>query len=94
LFVQIKIPSGKKKNRMKTKLLKALVDSGGSESILKQTAAKGIPLRHGKEAKSWSTATGMLDTTAKTKQIEFSLPELHANRTIRKSFHIVNLDIK
>jgi hypothetical protein len=36
----------------------------------------------------------MLDTTAKTKKLEFSLPELHANRKIRKSFHIVNLDIK
>jgi hypothetical protein len=56
-------PSGKKKKRMKTK---ALVDSGASESILKQTAAKGIPLkRQGKETKSWSTAAGMLDTAGK-----------------------------
>jgi hypothetical protein len=36
---------------MKTKLLKVLVDSGTSESILKQSAAKGIPLRQGKEKK-------------------------------------------
>jgi hypothetical protein len=95
LFTQIKTPSGKKKKRMKTKLLIALVDSGASESILKLSSAKGVPLRQGKESKSgWSTAAGMLDATAKTKKLEFSLPELHANRTIRKSFHIVSLDIK
>jgi predicted aspartyl protease len=69
LFIQIKTPSGNKKNQMKTKLLRALVDSGASQSILKLSLAKGIPLGQGKETKSWSTAAGMLDTTAKTKKL-------------------------
>jgi hypothetical protein len=84
---------GKKKNREKIKLIKALVDSGASESILVRTAAKRLPLRQSNELKKWSTAAGMLDTKDKTKKVEFSLPELHANRTIKKSFHIVDLKL-
>jgi hypothetical protein len=47
-----------------------------------------------KETKNWSTAAGMLHTNAKTKRLEFSLPELQASRTINKSFHIVDIDLK
>ena len=90
----MKYLKGKKKNRKSTKVVKALVDSGASESILVRAAAKGLPLRETKEAEQWSTAAGRLDTTCKTKKVEFSLPELHANRTIKKSFHIVDLDLK
>ena len=36
----------------------------------------------------------VLNTNAKTKRLEFSLPELHSNRTIKKSFHVVNINLK
>jgi hypothetical protein len=36
----------------------------------------------------------MLNTTAKTKQLEFCLPELNANRNVEKSFHVVDIELK
>ena len=54
-------------------------------------AAKGLPLSTSKEAKKWSTAAGTLETSAKTKRIKVSLPELQANRKVKKSFHVVGL---
>jgi hypothetical protein len=36
----------------------------------------------------------MLNTTAKTKRLEFRLFELNANRNIEKSFHVVDIDLK
>ena len=36
----------------------------------------------------------MLNTSVKTKRLEFSLTELQANRKIQKSFRIVDIDFK
>ena len=93
LFVSVPRRTGKKKTKIKNKILKALVDTGASESIMTLKAAKGLPLSNSKETKRWSTAAGNLNTSAKTKRIEISLPELQANRKIKKSFHVVGLDL-
>ena len=81
LFVSMQRLMGKKKNRLKTKLVKALVDTGASESIISLKAAKGSPLTTSKANKRWSTAAGMLGISLKTKKLQFSLPELH-NRSL------------
>jgi predicted aspartyl protease len=94
LFVKIQHSTGKKNRQTKNKLVKALVDTGASESILTLQAAKGLPLSSKTEPKQWSTAAGVLNTNAKTKRLEFSLAELHANRKIEKSFHVVDMDLK
>jgi transposase InsO family protein len=94
LFVKITKATGKKKRQLKTQLIKALVDTGASESIISLKSAKGLPLSDKTETKRWSTAAGILNTSAKTKRLEFSLPELQANRKIDKSFHIVDIPLK
>jgi predicted aspartyl protease len=94
LFVKVQIPSGKKKRDEKTRLIKALVDSGASETIIVKSAAKKLPLRENNEPKKWATAAGTINTTFKTKRVDFSFPELHANRMIKKSFHVVDIDLK
>ncbi len=94
LFVKIQIPKGKKKNRTKIRLIKALVDTGASETIIVQKAAKNLPHRSTNDTKQWSTASGIIDSTSKTKKVDFSLPELHANRTIKQSFHVIDVELK
>ncbi len=90
LFIKVEVPLGKKKNGIKTRLIKALVDTGASETILVLSAARKLPLKESSETKRWSTAAGTFDTSTKTKKVNFSIPELHANRTIQKSFHVVD----
>jgi hypothetical protein len=46
------------------------------------------------ETKNWSAAAGILKTSAKTKRLEFSLPELQAARKIQKSFHVADINLK
>ena len=41
----------------------------------------------------WSTAAGVLTTNTKT-STSFSFPELHANKLINQSLHVVDLDIE
>ncbi len=94
LFVKIQYKTGKKDRQTKYKIVKSLVDSGASESIMTLKAAKGLPISSKTETKKWSTAAGMLNTTAKTKRLEFRLLELNANRNIEKSFHVVDIDLK
>jgi hypothetical protein len=36
----------------------------------------------------------MLNTSVKTKRLEFSLTELQANRKIQKSFHVVDINLR
>ena len=94
LFVKIQHSTGKKNRQSKNKLVKALVDTGASESIISLKAAKGLPLSNRTETKNWSTAAGLLKTSSKTKRLEFSLTELQASRKIEKSFHVVDIDLK
>ncbi len=55
LFMKIELPSGKKKNRTRTRLLKALVDTGASESIIVLSKAKHLPLTEVKKQKTGQT---------------------------------------
>jgi hypothetical protein len=68
LFVRIQYSTGKKNRQSKSKLVKSLVDTGASESIITLRAAKGLPLSSKTETKKWSTAAGVLNTSAKNKK--------------------------
>jgi transposase InsO family protein len=94
LFVKIEYTTGKKNRKTKTKIVKALVDTGASASIVTFKSAKGLPLNKKTETKKWSTAAGVLNTSAKTKRLQFSLPELQSARKIEKSFHVLDIELK
>ena len=49
IFVKLVIPSGKKGRQSKTRLVKALVDSGASESILAKANADKLPVKKNKK---------------------------------------------
>jgi hypothetical protein len=80
LFVKLRVPHGKKGCATKTRMVKALVDSGASESIIKLKAGKNLPLKTKASSQKWQTAAGNLQTTKKTNRTSFSFPELHANK--------------
>jgi hypothetical protein len=84
---------GKKWRAPKTRVVKALVDCGASESIITKQAAKALKRKINPKVQNWTIAAGKLDTAAQTRKTEFSFPELHANKTIRKSLHIVDKDL-
>ena len=92
IFVTLFIPEGKKGRQSKTRLVKALVDSGASESILAKAKADKLPVKKTKKERQWSTAAGVLTTNTKI-ATSFSFPELHANKLINQSLHVVGLNI-
>ena len=49
-------------------------------------------LKRIRKERQWYTATGVLTTNTKIATI-FSFPELHANKLINKSLHVVDLNI-
>ncbi len=96
LFVSFPIQrnkSNKKNRKQKHRILKALVDSGASSSLIVKKHTNGMPVKAEKEANQWNTAAGVLKSSAKTKSLEFSLPELQSTRKIRKSFHVVDMEV-
>ena len=92
IFVKPVIPAGKKGRQFKTRLVKALVNSGASESILDKAKADNLPVKKTKKERQWSTAAGVLTTNTKI-ATGFSFPELHANKLINQSQHVVDLNI-
>ena len=92
IFVKLVIPLGKKDRQSKTRLVKSLVDSGASESILAKSKADKLPVKNTKKERQWSMAAGVLTNTTKT-ATSFSFPELHANKLINQSLHVVDLTI-
>ena len=92
IFVKLVIPAGKKDKNSKTRLVKAMVYSGASESILAKSNADKLPVKKTKQERQWSTAAGVLTTNTKT-STSFSFPELHANKLINQSLHVVVLNI-
>ena len=80
LFVKIRFPSGKKDRSYKTRMVKALVDSGASESMLTKNAAENLTLKKDCSPCNWDTAAGKLSTYGKTNKTTFTFPELHANK--------------
>ena len=70
----------------------ALVDSGYSESIITKAKSDKLLFKKTKQERQWSTADGVLTTSIKT-ATSFSFPELHANKIINQSLHVVDLNI-
>ena len=67
------IPAGKRGIQPKTRLVKSLVDSGASESILAKDKADTLPVKKTKKERQWSTAAGVLVTNTKIATI-FTFP--------------------
>ncbi len=68
--------------------LRALLDSGGSGSLVTAKFAKKLRLKKSGEAKTvWTTPAGALKTTVKCRA-QFMLPELHDNRLIEWDLHV------
>ena len=92
IFVKLVIPAGKKVRQPNTCLVRALVDSGASESILAKTKADKLPVKNNKKERQWSTAVGVLTTNTKI-ATSFSFTEIHANKLMNQSLHVVDLNI-
>ena len=95
VFVSFTIQRNKsnKHRKQKQRVLKALIDSGASSSLIVEKHTKGMPRKSEKEDKVWNTAAGEMKSKTKTKSMEFSLPELHTTRKIQKSFHVVEMEL-
>ena len=78
IFVKLVIPASKKGRQSKTRLVKDLVDSGASESILAKGESDKLPVKKTNKERQWSTAAGVLTNNTKI-ATSFSFPELHAN---------------
>lgn len=77
--------------KSKTKMIKVLLDSGASSSLIKK--ALTTKLRHKKSPPvRWKTAAGHFETSSKC-DVEFALKELQEKRLIKSSFHVVNNDM-
>ena len=92
IFVKLVIPAGKKGRQSKTCLVKALVDSWASESIIAKAKADKLPVKKTKKELQWSTDAGILTTNTKI-ITSFSFPDLHANKLINQSQNVVDLNI-
>ena len=51
-----------------------------------------LPVKKTKKEQQWSTAAGILTTNTKI-ATSFSFPELHANKLINQSLHVVDINI-
>jgi transposase InsO family protein len=76
-----------RKGKPKPVTIKALLDSGGSESMIKAEYVKKLKLRKRSTKSSWMTPAGILKTDASCKA-QFIIPELHDNRLIEWDFHV------
>ena len=68
-------------------VLKALLDSGASATLIAQKYAKKLRLKNIKSKTVWSTPAGNLQTSQKTRT-SFVIPELHDNRVIDWDLHV------
>ena len=92
IIFKLVIPADKRDRQSKNRLVKALFNSGVSESILAKAKADKLPVKKTKQERQWSTVTGVLTTNTKT-ATSFSFPELHANKRINQSLHVVGINI-
>ena len=91
IFVKLVITAGKKDRQSNNRLFKVLVDSRASEYILTKAKSGKLPVKKTTQEKQWSTAADVLTTNTKI-ATSFSFPELHANKPINQSLHVVNLN--
>ena len=92
IFFELVIPAGKNGRQSKNRLVKALVDSGASKYIIAKAKAEKLPVKKTKKERQWSTEAGVLTTNTKI-ATSFSFPEIHANKLINQSLHVVDLNI-
>lgn len=77
-----------KKGKQKPVLLKALLDSGGSGTLLCEKYATKLRRVEEKNGKTvWTTPAGELETKTKVK-CSFSIPEMHQGRVIDCQIHL------
>jgi len=67
--------------------IKALLDSGGSGTLVTEKYAKKLRQKKSASATVWTTPAGNMSTTSKVKA-QFSIPELHDNRLIEWDVHV------
>ena len=92
IFVKMVITTDKKFRQSKTRLFKALVKSGAREYIITKLKAEKMPVNNTKHERQWLTDAGVIINNTNT-ATSFSFPELHANKLIKQSLHVVNLNI-
>jgi Aspartyl protease len=68
--------------------LVALLDSGASLTLVSEKFAEGLKLKQSKQGSVWTTPAGKLKTN-KVFTTQMSLPELHDNRVIEWTFHVI-----
>ena len=70
--------------------LRALLDSGASETIVNQQFAKKLRIKKSQFSSTvWSTPGGDMHTNQKVKA-QFTIPELHDDRLIEWNMHVTN----
>ena len=73
--------------RPKPVTLKALLDSGGSGTLVSRRYADKLKLKKSSKETVWTTPAGALQTTVHAKA-QFYIPELHDNRLIEWNVHV------
>ena len=77
----------REKGKPKPVTLKALLDSGGSGTLVTEKHAKKLHLKPAKGSYEWSTPAGTMKTAGKAKA-NFTMPEFYDNRLITWDVHV------
>ena len=72
-------------------VVKALLDSGGSECMIRKDIAKKLRIKK-TTAKTWTTAAGNFATEGTTKA-QFQFPELRSQSIIEWDMHVTDADM-
>ena len=75
--------------RLKPVTLRALLDSGGSGTLVKAEHATKLKRVKDQKPTSWQTCAGLMETHSKV-EAKFSIPELHDNRMIEWDVHVAS----
>ena len=79
------------KGKPKPKIIKILLDTGGSDSIIHENLVKKLTKIKGKKQKC-STAAGVLTTTEQV-NVNLTLPELHEKQMITWKMHVTKSNL-
>ncbi|NJO52629.1 MAG: hypothetical protein HC840_28105, partial [Leptolyngbyaceae cyanobacterium RM2_2_4] len=84
VFIRFALGKGAKRRAV---TLKALLDSGGSASLVDAKWTKSLRLQKSTTDTVWTTPAGSMKTSARCKT-SFTIPELHDNRMISWNMHV------